>query len=132
MTDFIVNHLWQSTCFVALAGLLAYALRGNSARVRYWVWLGASLKFLVPLALLMSLGSLIHLPVQRAAAVPAADFPRTFVQLAEHFVPDAQLPHVRQCRGRHLRSASSRGQTPRLSPLERALALYELKRICHT
>jgi bla regulator protein blaR1 len=89
MTDFIVNHLWQSTCFVALAGLLAYALRGNSARVRYWVWLGASLKFLVPLALLMSLGSLIHLPVQRAAAVPAADFPRTFVQLAEPFVPDA-------------------------------------------
>src|SRR5580704_5188093 len=54
---FIVNHLWQSSCFVLLAALLAFVLRKNSPKVRYWVWLGASLKFLMPLALLVNLGS---------------------------------------------------------------------------
>ena len=52
---FIVNHLWQSSCFVLFAGLLALVLSKNSPSVRYWIWLCASLKFLVPLALLVSL-----------------------------------------------------------------------------
>ncbi len=39
------NHLWQSTLFAVLAGLLTLALRGNRARVRHAVWLAASLKF---------------------------------------------------------------------------------------
>lgn len=51
------NHLWQSTLFAAVAGLLTLALRKNHARVRYWLWLVASLKFLVPFSLLTSLGS---------------------------------------------------------------------------
>ena len=51
------NHLWQSTLFAAVAGLLTLALRQNHARVRYWLWLAASLKFLVPFSLLTSLGS---------------------------------------------------------------------------
>ena len=29
-TPFIINHLWQSSCFVLLAGLLAFVLRNNS------------------------------------------------------------------------------------------------------
>ena len=53
----IGNHLWQSTLFAAVAGLLTLALRKNQARVRYWLWLVASLKFLVPFSLLTSLGS---------------------------------------------------------------------------
>ena len=52
----IANHLWQSTLFASLAGLLTLALRENSARVRYWVWVVASLKFLIPFALLMTIG----------------------------------------------------------------------------
>jgi hypothetical protein len=44
-TQFIINHLWQSSCFVLVAGLLAFGLRKNSPKVRYWVWLSASLKF---------------------------------------------------------------------------------------
>jgi hypothetical protein len=40
----IANHLWQSTLFVGAAGLVTLALRKNSARVRYWVWMAASLK----------------------------------------------------------------------------------------
>ncbi len=51
------NHLWQSTLFAAVAGLLTLALRKNHARVRYWLWLAASLKFLVPFSLLTSLGN---------------------------------------------------------------------------
>ena len=51
------NHLWQSTLFAAAAGLLTLALRKNHARARYWLWLAASLKFLVPFSLLTSLGS---------------------------------------------------------------------------
>ncbi|HEY2168635.1 MAG TPA: TIGR03435 family protein [Candidatus Angelobacter sp.] len=51
------NHLWQSTVFAVAAGLLTLALRKNHARARYWLWLAASLKFLVPFSLLTSLGS---------------------------------------------------------------------------
>ena len=57
MIEGITNHLWQSTLFGAMAGLLTLVLRTNHARARYWVWLAASLKFLVPFALLVTLGS---------------------------------------------------------------------------
>jgi uncharacterized protein (TIGR03435 family) len=53
----LANHLWQSTLFAAAVALLSLALRGNRARTRYWLWLAASLKFLVPFSLLMTLGS---------------------------------------------------------------------------
>jgi len=51
------NHLWQSTLFVAVAGLLTLPLRKNHARARYWLWLAASVKFLLPFSLLVGLGS---------------------------------------------------------------------------
>lgn len=50
------NHLWQSTLFAAVAGLLTLALGGNHARVRHGVWLAASCKFLIPCSLLIALG----------------------------------------------------------------------------
>ncbi len=56
MISAITNHLWQSTMFVFAAWLVAAALRRNRAAIRYGVWLSASLKFLVPLAWLLSLG----------------------------------------------------------------------------
>lgn len=34
-TEFIVNHLWQSSCFGLLAALLAFALRSHSPKIRY-------------------------------------------------------------------------------------------------
>ena len=52
----LTNHLWQSTLFGMGAALIAAALRRNGAHVRYRVWFVASLKFLVPFSLLMSLG----------------------------------------------------------------------------
>src|ERR1700728_2892509 len=57
MTEALSNHLWQSTLFGAMAGLLTLVLRKNHARVRYWLWLAASVKFLVPFALLVALGN---------------------------------------------------------------------------
>jgi bla regulator protein BlaR1 len=53
----LANHLWQSTLFAAAAGLLTLALRKNRAQVRYWLWLAASVKFLVQFSLLFSAGS---------------------------------------------------------------------------
>lgn len=40
-----------------MAGLLTLALRRNRARARYGLWLVASLKFLVPFAALVAIGS---------------------------------------------------------------------------
>lgn len=51
------NHLWQSTLFALGAGLLAWTLRRNQARARYWLWLAASVKFLVPFSALVAIGS---------------------------------------------------------------------------
>jgi bla regulator protein blaR1 len=53
----IANHLWQSTLFAGAAGLLTLILRKNPARVRHWIWVAASFKFLVPFSLLVALGS---------------------------------------------------------------------------
>jgi len=53
----LANHLWQSTLFAAIAALLTLALRKNRARTRYWVWLAASVKFLIPFSLLVNVGS---------------------------------------------------------------------------
>jgi bla regulator protein BlaR1 len=51
------NHLWQSTLFAITAGLLTLILRKNQARIRYWLWLTASMKFLLPFSLLVGMGS---------------------------------------------------------------------------
>jgi len=60
------NHLWQSTLVVVAAGLLAVALRKNQARGRYWLWLAASVKFLIPFSGLVAIGN--HLAWWRGAA----------------------------------------------------------------
>jgi hypothetical protein len=48
--------LWQSTVFAGIAWMLTLALQRNLAQTRYWVWLAAPLKFLVPFSLLMACG----------------------------------------------------------------------------
>jgi len=92
-TPFIVNHLWQSSCFALLAGLLAFVLRKNSPKIRYWVWLSASLKFLIPFALLVTLGSVVPRPARDQVSVAAPVFPNTIVQIAQPF-PTASSPTV--------------------------------------
>jgi bla regulator protein blaR1 len=51
------NHLWQSTLFALAAGLLTLTLRQQRARMRYWIWLVASVKFLIPFSLLVQAGN---------------------------------------------------------------------------
>ena len=70
----LLNHLCQSTFFAAAAGLLTLALRRNQARARYWVWLAASVKFLVPFSVLVGLVSHIEW-----RAVPAIVQPTVFL-----------------------------------------------------
>lgn len=60
------NHLWQSTLVAAAAALLVLALRRHHARARYWIWLAASIKFLIPFSLLVAVGN--HLAWQRQPA----------------------------------------------------------------
>src|SRR3984885_8707978 len=52
----LTNHIWQSTVFAILVGLIALAFHRNRAQVRYCLWLSASLKFLLPFSLLMTFG----------------------------------------------------------------------------
>ena len=54
------SHLVESTLFAGAVALLTLAFRANKAEVRFWLWLSASLKFLIPFALLSIAGSHIR------------------------------------------------------------------------
>ncbi len=58
----VFNHLWQSTAFAAAVAVACAALRPNSPRLRYWLWLAASIKFLLPFSLLVSTGARVQMP----------------------------------------------------------------------
>jgi bla regulator protein BlaR1 len=71
----LADHLWQSTLFAGAVWLLTSVLRKNSARVRHWLWFAASLKFLIPFSLLLTLGS--HFDLKKApprSTTPATPF----------------------------------------------------------
>src|SRR6059058_4848377 len=53
----VANHLWQSTLFAIAAALMVLLLRKQNARIRHWLWMVTSLKFLVPFSLLVSIGT---------------------------------------------------------------------------
>jgi beta-lactamase regulating signal transducer with metallopeptidase domain len=52
----LIVHLWQSTWFAVAAWLMTLLVRKDSARIRFGLWLAASLKFLLPFAALAALG----------------------------------------------------------------------------
>jgi beta-lactamase regulating signal transducer with metallopeptidase domain len=86
----LTNHLFQSTLFALAAALLVLAFRKNRARVRYSLWLIASLKFLIPFSMLIALGSQIHWTpahaiVARAALPELPDVVQTIEQFSEPF-----------------------------------------------
>ena len=80
----IANHLWQSTVFAAAAWLLTLALKKNQARARHWIWMAASLKFVIPFALLVALGG--HFARPRTVAPPST--------LLAYSVEDMSAPFV--------------------------------------
>lgn len=69
----ILAHAWQSTVFTCALALLAPLLRRQAARVRYCLWLAASVKFLVPFSLLVWSGSWL---------APRLDLPQHSVSIA--------------------------------------------------
>jgi uncharacterized protein (TIGR03435 family) len=88
MMGLLGDHLWQSTIVAAIAGLLTLAFRRNRAAVRYWLWLTASVKFLVPFTVLMAIGarlgwrSATALPLQTEVAFIFDAVSQPFSQLA--------------------------------------------------
>ena len=94
MPGLLPNHLWQSTVFVIVAALVTLVFRKNRAHVRYCLWLSASVKFLVPFALLMALGNRLWSTfaarhIASELAPPAVSL--NLNQLAQPF-PDTLLP----------------------------------------
>ena len=96
----VANHLWQSTAFATAAWLLTVALRKNSARVRYGIWLAASIKFLIPFSLLIAMGAWLPKSSQSVAptvysAVKITEQP--FADISSAFVaPAAYIPTLAQ------------------------------------
>ena len=89
----VANHLWQSSLFAVIAGLLTLALRANSARVRHWIWVAASVKFLVPFSVLIGLGSRIQWRMADVASDTTLS--AAVDQIAQPFAnPAAALPVV--------------------------------------
>jgi uncharacterized protein (TIGR03435 family) len=70
----LLNHLWQTTLFAVAIFLLTCVFRRDRANVRYALWFAASVKFLVPFAVLRWVG--LQLPVTpwtgRAPVLPLA------------------------------------------------------------
>ena len=81
MMSALINHLWQSTLFCAVVWLITLTLRANGAALRHWLWLIASLKFLVPFSALYWLGAMAGLPV------PVGAQPTLFSQAFEVTAP---------------------------------------------
>jgi beta-lactamase regulating signal transducer with metallopeptidase domain len=72
MIAVLINHLWQSALFGLAVSALTLAFRNSRAQVRFWLWLSASLKFLVPFSLLLSLGSHVALTPVAPKQAPGA------------------------------------------------------------
>src|SRR4051794_8346887 len=85
----LANHLWQSTVFAAAVALTTMVMRRNSARLRYWLWLAASLKFLIPFSVLVSVGGGVARPTA-APVLPAL----TVVRVSTYFAPAPTFPTV--------------------------------------
>jgi beta-lactamase regulating signal transducer with metallopeptidase domain len=81
MIDPLINHLWQSTVCALLAALLTLAFRRNGAKVRFVIWLAASMKFLIPFSLFVSVGE--YLRWETAPALPRDSGLLIFGQIAQ-------------------------------------------------
>ena len=90
----IANHLWQSTIAAAFVALLTLACRANRAQVRHWLWVAASVKFLIPFSLLIGAASEIG---SRTGYVPAAPhIPAAMVQASQPFAVEFAAPYMVQ------------------------------------
>jgi bla regulator protein blaR1 len=86
LTSALPSHLWQSTLFAAAAAMVTLALRKNHARTRYWIWLAASLKFLLPFSLLVELGDRLRWSTSASALMPPPAFSLTIEEISRPFL----------------------------------------------
>ena len=84
-----INHLWQSTLFAVVVGFLLRGFTKNHARVRYWLWFCASIKFLLPFSLLVAIGG--ALPWTLATTPAPSAFSSVITQIGQPFL-DNGLP----------------------------------------
>ena len=94
MLSGLADHLWQSTVLAILAGSLTLLLKTNHARTRYWLWLVASLKFLIPFSLLAGIGShmewlAVPRPLQPAIPIVLEQIVQPFMGTASHALAPA-------------------------------------------
>jgi len=89
-TGAIANHLWQSTLFAAVITLVTLAFRRSQARIRFALWLAASIKFLIPFSLLIALGS--SLAPQHPATESPASLSVTITSITQPFSPTPTTP----------------------------------------
>jgi uncharacterized protein (TIGR03435 family) len=102
MAATLLAHLWQCSAFVAAAWLLACAMSRYPARARFWVWMCASIKFLVPFAWLASLGARWAKP--QSAPIAVYTIIEEFSQPFGKGIPSASGPSL----ATHALLASSR------------------------
>jgi bla regulator protein BlaR1 len=89
MITALENHLWQSTVFCCVVALLMLMLRRNRAAVRHGLWLAASVKFLVPFSLLVSIGSHVEWRTPPAMVQPQVS---VVEHISQPFAPPAPAP----------------------------------------
>ncbi len=86
----VANHLWQSTLVMIVAWLLSLVLKGNRAGIRYWVWMAASLKLLVPFSLLAALGRWLR--PESVAPIRNPQITTAIVKMAYPLLPSTPNP----------------------------------------
>src|SRR5581483_8189439 len=88
----LANHLWQSTAFAGAMWALALTLRRNRAAVRYWLWLAASVKFLLPFSLLVSTGT--ELARRTTTAIEPPQWSSAVDQISRPFSASTAVPQI--------------------------------------
>ncbi len=141
----LANHLWQSTIFTLAVALTTFTLRRNSARLRYWLWLAGSVKYVIPISTLVSMGGRVVMPpdtpqlsaltVTRVSTyfAPAAAFPASTLEarpshwlevLAAIWLTGSVLLVLRWFRRWYKIHRAVRGATP--FPMQKALPVLSL------
>lgn len=108
-TAALVEHLWQSTVICTALWALSLMLRRNAARMRFRLWMLASVKFLLPFSLLIAAGE--SLSIHRTATPTVAPL---FSMVVEGPANDAEV--------------SSRLPTPKVSETTHAEAAITKRR----
>jgi uncharacterized protein (TIGR03435 family) len=88
----LANHLWQSTVFAGAMWTLTVPMRQNRAAVRYWLWVAASVKFLIPFSLVLS--ACTQLGRQAAAVSEPPQWSLVAGQISQPFTTPAAAGEV--------------------------------------